>query len=143
QSSRTTSLRCRTGTMPADVIKASQSPIGTAHNKERFADHLGREIISRLRDLIVMSHNLPRAREDFSSLRVEHLPIVVQRRRKRPRARYIRVDSKQVFRNFHERFLNDRAPFYGTSTVLSRRTFLKTTRSRVLIRIPALATDTI
>jgi hypothetical protein len=68
-------LSCRAGAVTADIEKGAQSAIGSARNQQRLTGHRSCEIVTCLRDLALMSDQLPRASKDFFSFVREHLRI--------------------------------------------------------------------
>src|ERR1051326_484787 len=72
--------------MAADVVKAAQSAIIPAGNKNGFARDLRSEIVAGLRDLLATTHYLPSAREDPVALIAENLRIKIKTGRQAPGA---------------------------------------------------------
>src|SRR6267143_310578 len=65
---RSASLGGRTGAVTANVIKAAQSAVRTAHDEQRLTHQLRREVVARICRLVAMSHRLPALPKDSFSL---------------------------------------------------------------------------
>ena len=80
--------------MTADIEKGAQSSIGSARNQQRLTGHRSCEIVTCLRDLALMSDQLPRASKDFFSFVREHLQIGIRLCGQRPGAGDVGIDGE-------------------------------------------------
>jgi hypothetical protein len=88
--------------MPAYVIETSQLLVGSAHKQKRFASDFRREVISGIRYLAAVSHDLPGSREDLLFLGSEYIQIGVKNRRQCPRILDLALDAKGIGSDFHD-----------------------------------------
>jgi hypothetical protein len=102
QLARPATLSGRTGAMAAYVIETSQLLIGSADKQQRFARHFGCEVVSGIRYLAAVSHDLPGSGEDLFFLGSEYFRIGVNSGRQCPRILDVALYVKGVGSDFHD-----------------------------------------
>ena len=63
----------RPGAMTADIVERADHAILAAHRDDRIAREIGRQIVARPRQLVLVREQLPGAREDFAPLGLDRL----------------------------------------------------------------------
>src|SRR5580698_9224766 len=98
---RSAALGWRSGAMPANVIEPAQLAIESANKQQRLANQLGREEISRMRDLAGMPDDLPGAGKDLFFFRGADRRVKVKMSGQSPGARNVRINMEFGFGDRH------------------------------------------
>ncbi len=67
--------------MAAHVVEAADPPVLPAHRHHRLAEHFERVIVARLRNIVLVAHEVPGRAEDVLLLELEERGVVIEPRR--------------------------------------------------------------